>query len=156
MATERVAELMTREVVTIHQDADVRELEQLLLARQVHGAPVVDDSGALVGVVSQSDLLAWHFSTGVSGAAFYDYANLLVGGDEELRPLEFGEARDTPVSELMSRDVHGIGPDAPIAVAAATLRRLRIHRLIVMDEASRVIGIVSALDLLRAIPGVEE
>ncbi|MBW2579331.1 MAG: CBS domain-containing protein [Deltaproteobacteria bacterium] len=52
--------------------------------------------------------------------------------------------------------VHCIGADRPIAVAAATMVEERIHRLVVVDETLRVQGVISALDILHAIPGVEE
>jgi len=52
--------------------------------------------------------------------------------------------------------VHCIRADRPIAVAASTMVEERIHRLVVVDETLRVQGVISALDILRAIPGVQE
>ena len=64
MKTRRVEELMVRDVRIVRADTDVHELEKLLLREKIHGVPVTDADGKLVGVVSQTDLLAWHFSTG--------------------------------------------------------------------------------------------
>ncbi|MBW1845073.1 MAG: CBS domain-containing protein [Deltaproteobacteria bacterium] len=72
MSLKQVADLMTRDVAVINRKSDVHELEKLMLERRVHGLPVVNDDGILVGVISQTDLLAWHYNTGVDGAAFYD------------------------------------------------------------------------------------
>lgn len=151
---ERVKDLMTTDVAVIRRDADVHELEKLLLQKKVHGLPVVDENGSLVGVVSQTDLLNWHYNAGVDGASFYSDSDYVEGPDGSgLRLVDIQTAR---VEEVMSPIVHCVGPDRPIAVAASTMIRHRIHRLVVVDTSLRVHGILSALDILRAIPGVEQ
>lgn len=150
----RVEDLMTRDVATIHRDADVHELEKLLLQKSVHGLPVVDDENKLVGVISQTDLLAWHYNTGVDGASFYrtsDHANEAEGAG-----LQTVDIETASIEEVMSPVVHCIGADRPVAVAASTMIRQRIHRLIVVDADMRVRGILSALDALHGVPGVEK
>jgi CBS domain-containing protein len=156
MRLKQVADLMTRDVAVINYKSDVHELEKLLLEKRVHGLPVVNDDGILVGVISQTDLLAWHYNTGVDGAAFYDNTRLHVTDDDSLAGLQLTDIQTAPVGDVMSPMVHCIRPDRPIAVAASTMVQHRIHRLVVVDEALRVQGVISALDILRAIPGVEE
>ena len=156
MSVKQVADLMTRDVAVINRKSDVHELEKLLLERRVHGLPVVNDDGILVGVISQTDLLAWHYNTGVDGAAFYDYSRLHVTDEEAIAGLQLTDIKTAPVEDVMSPMVHCISADRPIAVAAATMVQERIHRLVVVDETLRVQGVISALDILRAIPGVDE
>jgi CBS-domain-containing membrane protein len=55
----------------------------------------------------------------------------------------------------MSPVVHCICPDQPITLAAARMIDRKVHRLIVVDENAQVLGILSAADMLRAIPEVE-
>jgi len=153
---QRVADVMTRDVAVIRISSDVRELEKLLLERGVHGAPVVNADEVLVGVVSQTDLLAWHHDTEGDGGAFYDYSNLLVKDDEEFKGLRMKDIRTAGVEEVMSPMVHCIRSERPIAVAASAMITERIHRLVVVDDQLHVLGIVSALDLLKAVPGVEK
>ena len=71
MSMRTIDDLMIRDVAVIRSDADVHELEQKLLRDGIHGMPVVDGDGALVGVVSQTDLIAWHYFSGVDGSAYY-------------------------------------------------------------------------------------
>ena len=156
MSTQRVEDLMTSDVMVIGRNADIHELERLLLDNRVHGLPVVDDEGVLVGVVSQTDLLAWHHDYGTDGGAYYDYSNLLVRDDEEFKGLRLADIQTTTVDEVMCPIVHCIRKDRPIAVAASTMIEKRIHRLIVVDEHFHVLGLISALDALRAVPGVEK
>jgi CBS-domain-containing membrane protein len=156
MNTKRVADLMTRDVAVINSKSDVHELEKLLLEKRVHGLPVVNDDGILVGVISQTDLLAWHYNSGVDGAAFYDTSRLHVTDEGSMAGLQLTDIQTASVEEVMSPLVHCIRADLPIAVAASTMVDQRIHRLVVVDDALRVQGVISALDILQAIPGVEE
>jgi len=151
MKTRRVEELMVRDVRTVRVDTDVHELEKLLLREKIHGVPVVGADGKLVGVVSQTDLLAWHFSTGVDGATYYQAAT-----QRPPRGLRFTDIKTALVEEVMSPVVHCICPDQPVTLAAARMIERKVHRLIVVDEEAQVLGIVSATDLLRAVPEIEQ
>jgi len=150
MKAQRVEDLMVREVRTVRSDADVHELEKLLLKEKIHGVPVVDPEGRIVGVVSQTDLLSWHFMEGVDGATVYQ------GSDPRPpRGLRFADIRTARVEEVMSPVVHCICPDQSVTLAAARMIDRKVHRLVVVDENAQVLGILSAADLLRAIPEVE-
>jgi CBS domain-containing protein len=150
-----VADRLRRAAAVIREDRDVHELERLLLREQVHGVPVIDEDDRLVGVVSQTDLIAWHFETGVDGTSFFDQQTIVVGEDgwSGMRPTQI---RTASVAEIMSPVVHCISPDRPIEEAAAMMLDKRVHRLIVVDEELRVHGVLSAMDLLTAVPGVGE
>jgi CBS-domain-containing membrane protein len=150
MKAQCVDDLMVREVRTVRSDADVHELEKLLLKEKIHGVPVVDPDGRLVGVVSQTDLLSWHFMEAVDGATVYQGS-----GQRPPRGLRFTDIRTARVEQVMSPVVHCICPDQPVTLAAARMIDRKVHRLIVVDEKAQVLGIVSAADLLRAIPEVE-
>lgn len=140
---------MARQVRTVRSDADVHELEKLLLREQIHGVPVVDADDKLVGVVSQTDLLAWHFTAAVDGAAFFQ-----APVQRPPRGLRVDDIRTARVDEVMSPIVHCICPDQSIALAAARMIDRRVHRLIVVNEEAQVLGIVSAIDLLRELPEI--
>lgn len=155
MSVSTVEDVMVRDVALIQSDADVHELEQKLLRDGIHGMPVVDDEGTLVGVVSQTDLIAWHYFSGVDGSTFYR-SDQQMPEREEYGDLRLTDIRSARVAEVMSPVVYCICPDQSIALAAARLISRQIHRLIVVETTGRVLGTVSAVDLLRAIPGIEE
>jgi CBS-domain-containing membrane protein len=155
MSMRTVDDLMIRDVAMIRSDEDVHELEQKLLRDGIHGMPVVDGDGTLVGVVSQTDLIAWHYFSGVDGSAYYG-ADSSMPSKEEYGDLRLTDIRSAMVAEVMSPVVYCICPDQPIALAAARLIARQIHRLVVVDVAGRVLGTVSAIDLLRALPGIDE
>ena len=105
--------------------------------------------------MSQTDLLAWHYEAGVDGASFYGPTETGVRREVGTERLRVTDVRRATIEEVMSPVVHCIGPDRPIVLAAARMINRRIHRLIVIDSAGRVLGILSAIDVLRALPGID-
>ena len=72
IAKIKVGDIMTRNVVTVHQDWTVEEAANLMLERKISGAPVVDDNGQLCGVITQTDLFkATLYITGLKKRGFH-------------------------------------------------------------------------------------
>jgi len=156
MTYDCVQDMMIKDVTVIRADQDVHELERLLLNQQIHGVPVVDGEGRLVGVASQTDLLAWHYATGIDGATFYDGLEAAGMTGDARHMTRISDIRTARVDEIMSPIIHCICGDQSVALAAARMLTRRVHRLVVIDSEGRVLGLVSALDLLRVVPGVED
>jgi CBS domain-containing protein len=143
----RVFELMNPDVVSLRPDHTVTEAQEILAARSVSGAPVVDESGRVLGVVSQNDLVrkATHPDTAEKAGQFFssveDYADI---GATPVPPSS------QHVSEIMSKRVFSVSRDTGVAVAANIMRERRIHRLLVTDRGV-LVGVLSSLDLLRVV-----
>ncbi len=163
-----VKDLMSRNVKTVREDQEIHELERLFLREKIHGVPVVSAENRLVGVVSQSDLLSWHFETGNDGTGFYDYVDLErerlgEAGEDEENPadeaeedavpagLHLSDVRAVAVRQVMTPVVHAIAPEATSRDAAERMLRHRIHRLIVVGKDLEVVGVISAMDLLHLV-----
>ena len=120
----KIADIMTRDVFTLAPDQPADEAADALAARGVSGAPVRDASGRIVGVLSRSDLT-----------------------DPERRPP--GVART--VGDLMTPGMLALR-DSDLAMNAVRLMvREEVHRIIILDEAGELAGIVTASDVLRAL-----
>jgi CBS domain-containing protein len=147
MAARRIGELMTPNVVCVRPEMTVREVERLFGERRVTGAPVVDEAGQPIGVVSQHDLIVHQADRTTAGASGRFYTDV-----EEYRDIaELAiDPSTTPVAEVMSRDVVSIDRDAPVEEAARLMKARRIHRLLVTNRGI-LVGIVSSLDLLDAV-----
>jgi CBS domain-containing protein len=122
---DTAADLMTTNPVSIREHATVQQAVALLIDKGHHAAPVIDEAGRPVGVLSVSDLLA------------HTHEN---AGDASGQAL----ARD-----LMTPAVFAVAPDASAAKVVADMLALNVHRLFVVDATGTLIGVITALDVLR-------
>ncbi len=151
-------EIMSRDVVVVPENMGVRELANLLTEKMISGAPVVDERGSLVGVVSAMDIVRYFSNEEKdiqgdlqSRPEFYlrEWDDLV--GSDELKQFHVEEyAEPAWVSEIMTPVVFEVNEDTPVADIAAMMARGRIHRVIV-TRRRRVVGIVSSLDILKSV-----
>ncbi|MGW9398444.1 CBS domain-containing protein [Streptomyces sp. NPDC055642] len=134
-----VGDVMTDEVVTFRPDTPLQEVAALLDANDIVAAPVVDDDGSPVGVVSASDVL--RHETGMPDAQGQD------GGDER----SWDRARARTAGELMSSPVFTARADWTIPRAARELRSRHVKQLPVVGDDELLTGIVTRSDLLDAL-----
>ena len=138
-------DVMTPEVATVTPDTPVLKVVQLLLSRGISAVPVVDEAGALVGIVSEGDLLH-RVELGTEKRhggwrAFFTGTATLAG--------EYVRSHGTVARDVMTRDVISTSPATKLAEVAELMEQRRIKRLPVLDNG-RLVGIVSRANLLRA------
>lgn len=125
-----VSELMTRDVYCVGEEMLAEELAELFATRKVSGAPVVDEDGRLLGVVSRTDLLR-------------------APEDEEHPPVLHPERAGATAAELMNPAPLVVREDVSIPYAAAVMAASRVHRVLVVSSEGTVVGILTALDVVR-------
>ena len=121
----RTRDVMSRPVVSVGPDAQLKEVAATLVEHQVNAVPVVDDGGRLVGIVSEADLLTLEAATGA-------------------RP------RPSSARQLMSQSVYTVHQDTEVAAAARMLLRHNLKSVPVV-AGGRVVGMVARRDLLRLV-----
>ncbi|MBW1688755.1 MAG: CBS domain-containing protein [Deltaproteobacteria bacterium] len=147
MPRRSIAELMNPDVVSARPDMTVAEVRHLLATHGISGAPVVDDSGRILGIVSQTDLIRQSeqpTTVGESGRFFTD-----VNEYRDLANLP-RDLSDLPVESLMSKEVYTVPRHSSAAVGASLMRERKVHRLLVTDQGV-LVGVVTSLDLLRVV-----
>jgi CBS domain-containing protein len=127
------ADLMGPDMVSIRADATVAEAVELLIAKGFSAAPVIDEAGRAVGVLSRSDLLI-HDRERTRGTAADGLS---------------GEDKGVCVCDLMTPVVFSVPPDAPAYRVIADMLALKVHRLFVSDSGGVLLGVISALDVLQ-------
>ncbi len=130
-----VADVMTPDPVVLDEELPLRTAALLLFHHRIGGAPVLADDGSLVGVLSEADLLDKEAAPARSG--------------REATVHELRAAART-VGEACSRPARVTVPDAALRKAAREMLDARVARLVVVD-GTRVVGIVSRHDVLRAL-----
>lgn len=131
-----VAAVMNQDVVSVRETLLVDELLVLLREMGISGAPVVDDEGKVIGVISKTDLI------GVAPTpAAYE------GAEERSQAQD--KRRALVVRDLMTPIAFTVAEDTPIVLASALMAYEGVHRLPVVTSEGEVIGILSALDVLH-------
>lgn len=142
------ADILRTPVRTLPADTTLREAAALLGAWQVSGAPVVDENGALVGIVSESDLLSEaRKRAGLPRTAAF---GVWLPVEDALRRI-YHDGANLLVREVMTADVLTATPDTPVDELGALLVKRRINRIPIMSEDGALVGIVTREDVLRAI-----
>ena len=142
-----VADVMTREVVSVAPDATIAEIAKTMLEHHVAGLPVVAE-GALVGMVSERDLMR---RREIGTAPAHNRWAAFFASEQEAAAIFVHEHGGT-AADVMTRKVVSVAPQTPLATAAELLDRHRIKRLPVVD-GGKLVGIVARADLLRALAG---
>lgn len=134
-----VADVMTRDVVSVRTDATYREIVDALVDNAVSAVPVVDGHDHVLGVVSEADLLHKVEAVGPPRPRTVR------------RParMSVAKARGATAAELMTAPAVTVEPGVRIADAARRLEARRIKRMPVVEPDGRLVGIVSRRDLLR-------
>jgi len=139
-------DVMTSPVLTVRPDVPVQEVARLLLERHISAVPVVDDAGALLGVVSEGDLMR----RPESGTERHPSWWLSLLSDPEDDARQYVKSHGLRAGDVMTRRVVSVGEDAPLHEIAELLERHRIKRVPVVRDG-RVVGIVSRANLLQAL-----
>jgi CBS domain-containing protein len=127
-------DLMRRDVFTIRDDQSVMELVDLLVREHIHGCPVVDGTGELVGIVTQQDVFISAVTRDRSGAR---------GGGKE----GSDGPEELKVRDLMTSPAVSAAEETEIIGLCRMMHRLRIHRIPIVKEG-KVTGIISSLDIV--------
>ncbi len=141
----RVKDIMLFPVITVTAGATYVEVAQILYANQISGAPVIDASGRVIGMVSEKDLYRvlypWYHSYYESPEQYVDF---------EARESKVKEIHSHRVETLMTMPVITVPPDMPVMRAGAIMLAKQLHRLPVV-EADQLVGIVTRGALYRRI-----
>ena len=144
--TVTVRDVMARTVTTVREDTDFKELVRLLQECRSGALPVVDDAGAIVGVVSEADLLLKEDLDLFAPHLF----------ERRVRRIERTKATAIYARDLMTRPAITVRPEAHLTDAAHLMHENRVKRLFVTDLEGRVLGVVCRLDVLSAFLRADE
>lgn len=136
-----VSDVMTRDVVTVPEGTTYSELLAVLAQKRLGAVPVVDDQGRVVGIVSESDLLAKMALVHEIGSPRPSRHQTGAEAQRKSRAEDASGLMTTPAVTVMAGD--------SVLTAARLVTKRRLRRLPVVDGRGRLLGIVSRSDLLR-------
>jgi CBS domain-containing protein len=137
LGAETAADLMTPNPVSIRDTATIAEAVSLLTDKGFSGAPVIDQAGRPIGVLSRADILA------------YDRERAQRPEPAVAHESEVGKAVPTQVRDLMTPAVFSVAPETSASKVVGEMLALQVHRLFVVDKSGVLVGVISAQDVLR-------
>lgn len=138
----KVKQLMRANVVTVPPEMPLKGVANLFVLNQISGAPVCDDEGHILGVVSEGDIL-WK-ELGLPEERRRGYGLLL-----DLADWDSGRAAARTAAEAMTTPAITVSPTAPVSRAAKLMVENAVNRLPVV-EGNQLVGIITRADLVRA------
>jgi len=140
----RAQDIMTRDPITVAPTTSVRDAARLMVDHGVSGLPVVDERDAIVGIVSEGDLIVRQ-----RPRSRLPWWQVFLDDGERLA-REYAKAVGLTCGEVMTREVIMVAPETAIESIAALLDARRIRRVPVVHEG-RLVGIVSRGDLVKVL-----
>ena len=155
-ATERlqslsVADVMSKAVVQVSSHQMMSEAAELFVKHEISAAPVVDEQGHCVGVLSASDFLKRDSTLDLGEESLLAMESHHLVQDSEEEPLHIVSSAENLVCSYMTTAVQTIPAGASLLSAARIMSLQHIHRLLVIDKQERPVGILSTMDIVSAL-----
>ena len=139
-------DIMRKKVVSVESWLTLQELSKVFEEKCISGAPVVDEVGAILGVVSQTDLVRTRREASVGVPAYHrDFEDTARSAG-----LHFEEMDQTRVEQIMTPGAISLDEMTPVEKVAKVMIESHIHRVII-TRGDRLAGIVTTMDMMRAL-----
>ncbi|SRR5579883_1075932 len=152
LKADTAADLMTPNPISIRAEASVGEAVALLTDKGFSAAPVIDTAGRPVGVLSRADILAHDRQALTRGTAsdYYQRSQLALAENETSQAEGASRPADTfRAGDIMTPVVLSVRPDTPARRVVEDMVGYQVHRLFVVDDGGILVGVISALDVLK-------
>lgn len=147
-------DIMSTDLIVAGPDMEITKATQLLLENRINGLPVVNDSGQLVGIICQSDLIAQQKKLPIPSVFTLLDGFIHVTSIKRIEK-EARKIAATTVSHAMTANPVSIKPDTGIQAVAALMVDSNFHTLPVVDD-DRLVGIIGKEDILRTLLSAQE
>jgi CBS domain-containing protein len=141
-------DVMTRDVAVVHPETSLLEAVTVMARRKISGMPVVNAAGAVIGMLSEGDLVRWH--EGHTDHQMHWLEMLAEGADLAPTFLEAIREQRHKVQSVMARGITSVAEDTPARDIASIMCDKNIKRVPVLRDG-KLVGIVARSDLVRAL-----
>jgi len=145
------SDIMTKEVITVQEDMTIEALGRIFIEKRISGAPVLDNKGKLVGVVTENDLVRKNSRLHIPTVVRIFDAFVPLGGNDRVEE-EIRRISASKVSEICSRTLVTVAPDATLQDVSSLMFEKGVHLIPVLD-AGRIVGIIGKIDIIRGMFG---
>ena len=146
----KAKDIMTKEVITVKPETTIEELARLLMKQQISGAPVVDDNGKIVGIVTENDLISKNSRLHIPTILRLFDAYIPLGTSK--MESDVRKMAASTVEDICTKEIITVDEEASVEYIATIMTEKRIHILPVVREG-KLVGIVGKKDLIKGISG---
>lgn len=143
----KAKDVMTRDVTIVTADMKVDELGRLFIDKKISGAPVADSKGALIGIVTENDLIRKNTRLHIPTVLRVFDAIIPLGRPDSVED-EIKKMTASTVGEICTKEVLSVSPEASIQDVSSIMFEKGVH-LVPVLEAGKIVGIIGKIDIIR-------
>jgi CBS domain-containing protein len=147
----KAKDVMTRDVTIVTADMKVDELGRLFIDKKISGAPVADSKGALIGIVTENDLIRKNTRLHIPTVLRVFDAIIPLGRPDSVED-EIKKMTASTVGEICTKEVLSVSPEASIQDVSSIMFEKGVH-LVPVLEAGKIVGIIGKIDIIRGMTG---
>ncbi|MFA6222947.1 MAG: CBS domain-containing protein [Desulfomonilaceae bacterium] len=143
------SQIMTKNVITVTKETPIRELAEILLEKGVNGVPVVDEQGAVIGVVCESDLVEYNKPLHIPTVFFILDSIIPIENPWRLHQ-DFKRISATTVGDIYSHPATCVQSDADVSEVARIMSENKYYTIPVIEEG-KLVGIIGKVDIVKSL-----
>lgn len=147
----KAKDVMTRDVITVSEAMSVDALGRLFIEKKISGAPVADAKGALIGIVTENDLIRKNTRLHIPTVLRIFDAIIPLGRPDSVEE-EIRRMSASTVGEICTKEVVSVSPEASIQDISTIMLEKGVH-LVPVIEQGQVVGIIGKIDIIRGMTG---
>jgi len=145
----KASDIMEKNIISVQPETEISKAVEILLNHHINGVPVVDETGALKGILCQSDLIFQHRKIPVP-PIFILLDGIIPLSSSKKFNAELKKMAAVTVEQAMVKDPVFVGPEAPISEIASLMVERHFHTIPVV-EAGKLVGIIGKEDILKVL-----
>lgn len=147
-------DLMRTDVVTVSYASPLSDVERTLAEARISGAPVTDEAGHIIGIISLKDLIARYAESDDArprrSAGFFHLSSEEML-DDDFESFEVPDEAEETAGDLMTGEIYSVNVGSGLKEIATTMIDHKVHRVLVRDDDGRYVGLVSTMEILAAL-----
>ncbi|MDX9714745.1 MAG: CBS domain-containing protein [Dissulfurispiraceae bacterium] len=144
----KASDIMTKDVIVVKSSTTVNDFANILINNKISGAPVVDDNGNIMGIVTENDLIEqnkrFHIPTVIR--IFDAFITLNQPAVEQ----QIKKMTAATVADICSHEIISVGEDAPLDEIASIMSEKKVHHIPVVKD-KKIVGIIGKIDIIKGI-----
>lgn len=143
----KAKDIMTRDVITVKPAVTIEELASIFIEKKISGAPVVNDNGDLIGMVTENDLISQNKRLHIPTVVRLFDAFIMLESQSKIEK-EIKKMAAVTVGDICTKEVITATEDTPIEDLATIMSEKKVHLIPVVD-GKKIIGIIGKMDMIK-------